>query len=52
MASSTTCGKGKKKIKEKNMERKVSGYYGTGEELLVPIAGKSIVLRKAGEVEI
>ena len=27
---------------EKNMERKVSGYYGTGEELLVPITGKSI----------
>ena len=34
------------------MERKVFGYYGTGEELLVPITGKSIVLRKVGEAEV
>ncbi|GEM_PF-4029108 len=32
----------KEKNMEKDMERKVSGYYGTGEELLVPITGKSI----------
>lgn len=29
----------KEKNMEKDMERKVSGYYGTGEELLVPITG-------------
>ena len=51
MASSTTCGKGKKKIKEKNMERKVSGYYGTGEELLVPIAGWRAAVVRVEEVE-